>query len=60
MNSGNKMIWTIILLVLAVGTMTVATFGWLNTRKMCKALGCTKNAKTAPAEDVDPEEEVTE
>ena len=47
MNAGNKMIWTIILLVLAVGTMTVSTMAWLNTRKMCKA-AMPKNAPVEP------------
>lgn len=51
MNS-NKMIWTIILLVLAVGTMTVSTMAWLNTRKMCKPA-----PKFAPV-DEEPETEV--
>lgn len=55
MNAGNKMIWTIILLVLAVGTMTVSTMAWLNTRKMCKA-AMPKNAPVGPEIEDEPAE----
>lgn len=55
MNAGNKMIWTIILLVLAVGTMAVSTMAWLNTRKMCKA-AMPKNAPVEPEPEDEPAE----
>lgn len=50
MNS-SKMIWTIIILVLALGGMAFSFLSWNNTRKMCKAVA----PKAAPEMDVEPE-----